>query len=209
MNANAWVGEISAPLAVAMGLLICFLGYRLLKFTLGIMGLVAGASVGWVVGLSLAPGNSGVALLCAAIGALLGAILYVWVFYLGIFLLGASAGTIVAAALFNTVGNSLQPIPVLAIALAFGVLALLARKFMIMVCTAFSGSYLVVAGLFHLVAGLQGHSPLWLNHAQGSSGVWNYAALLCWLLLALAGFTFQHRAHRTREPAAADKSKPA
>ncbi len=210
MNANAWVGEMSAPLAVALGLLTCFLGYRLLKFTLGIMGFVAGASGGWAVGLSLEPGNNGIALVCAVIGAAIGAVLYIWLFYLGIFLLGASAGAVVAAALFNAAGNQPQPIPVLATAIVFGVLALVARKFMIITSTAFAGSYLVTAGLFHLAAGLQNHSPLWFNHAQpGSAGSWGYVALVFWLILGLAGVSFQNRAHRTKDQATRDKAEAA
>jgi hypothetical protein len=210
MNAHAWVGEISAPLAIGAGLLICFLGYRLLKLTLGIMGLIAGASGGWAVGLSLEPGNNGIALVCAVIGAAIGAVLYIWLFYLGIFLVGASAGAVVAAALFNAAGHQPQPIPLLAIAIVFGLLALVMRKFMIIVSTAFSGSYLVMAGLFHLVAGTQNHSPLWFNHAPpGSAGGWGYIALAFWLLLGLAGVSFQYRVNRAKAQAARDKAGPA
>ena len=91
MNVNAWTGQMSAPLAVAVGILICFWGYCLLKVSLGVVGFIAGAAGGWAVGLSLAPGNSGIALLCAVIGAVIGAVLCIWLFFLGIFLLGASA----------------------------------------------------------------------------------------------------------------------
>jgi hypothetical protein len=209
MNVNAWVGEISAPLAVAAGLLVCFLGYRLLKVTLGIMGVIAGASVGWSVALSLEPGNSGIALACAVIGAAIGAVLYIWLFYLGIFLLGASAGAVVAAAFFNAAGNQPQPIALLAVALVFGILALAARKLMMVTSTAFVGSYLVLAGLFALAGGLQTHSPLWFNHAPaGSAGGWGYAVLVCWLILGLAGVSFQYRAHRSTAQAARDQAAP-
>jgi len=210
MNANAWVGEISAPLAVAAGLLVCFLGYRLLKLTLGIMGLIAGASAGWIVAVSLEPGNSGIALACAVIGAAIGAVLYIWLFYLGIFLLGAGAGAVVAAAFFNASGNQPQPIVLLAVALVFGLLALAARKFMMITSTAFSGSYLVIAGLFHLFAGLQVHSPLWFNNAPaGSTGHWPFVALALWLILGLAGVSFQYRAHRSTAQLARGPAAPA
>ena len=208
MNVNAWVGEIGAPLAVAAGLLVCFLGYRLLKLTLGIMGVIAGAGVGWTVAVSLEPGNSGIALACAVIGAAIGAVLYIWLFYLGIFLLGAGAGAVVAAAFFNAAGNQPQPVALLAVAIVFGIVALAARKFMMITSTAFSGSYLVIAGLVHLAAGLHVNSPLWFNHAPPvSTGHWGLAALVLWLILGLAGMSFQYRAHRppaqlARDPAA-------
>ncbi len=210
MNNNAWVGEIGAPLVIAVGLLTCFLGYRLLKLTLGLMGLVAGASAGWALGMSLEPGNNGIALVCAVIGAAIGAVLYLWLFYVGVFLLGASAGAIVAAALCNGAGYLPQPIPVLAAALVFGVLALVMQKFMIILSTAFLGSYLVMAGLFRLVPSLQNHSPLWFNHAQpGSAGSWGYAALVLWLILGLVGVRFQRRAHRTKDQDARDQAAAA
>lgn len=193
-----------------MGLLTCFLGYRLLKITLGIMGFIAGATGGWALGLSLEPGNSGIALVCAVIGAAIGAVLYFWLFYLGIFLLGASAGVIVAAALFEAARHQLQPVPLFALAILFGVLALVMQKFMIIVSTAFLGSYLAVAGIFHWVPGLQNLSPLWFHHAPpGSVRSWGYVALVFWLILGLAGMSFQNRAHRTKDQAARDEAQPA
>ena len=151
MNTNVWAGQITAPLAVAVGLLICFCGYRLLKLTLGIIGFIAGATGAWAVGLSLAPGNDGVALLCALVGGVIGAALCLWLFFLGIFLLGASAGAVLATALFSAAGNQPQPMLLIVFAIVFGVIALVLQKFMIVVSTAFSGSYLVTAGLLHLL----------------------------------------------------------
>src|ERR1039457_2690959 len=153
MNINAWAGQITAPLAVAVGILICFWGYRLLKLTLGVTGFIAGATGGWAVGLSLAPGSNGIALVCALIGGVIGTVLCIWLFFLGVFLLGASAGAIVATALFSAAGNQPQPILVLLLAIVFGVIAMVMQKLMIVVSTAFIGSYLITAGIVHLLTG--------------------------------------------------------
>jgi len=194
MNVDAWALQIAAPLAVASGVLSCFLGYRLLKLTLGVMGFIGGATGGWAVGLSLGTGNSGIALTCAVIGGVIGAVLCIWLFFLGIFLLGASAGAIVASAFFSAAGNQPQLILVFVLAIVFGVIALVMQKLMIIVSTAFSGSYLVTAGLFHFLAGVQSVSPLWFDHLQsGSAGILGYVALVFWLLLGLAGVSFQYR----------------
>jgi Domain of unknown function (DUF4203) len=209
MNVNAWAGQITAPLAVAVGILICFWGYRLLKLTLGVMGFIAGATGGWAVGLSLAPGNTGIALVCAIIGGVIGAVLCIWLFFLGIFLLGASAGAIVAAALFSAAGNQPQPILVLVLAIVFGVIALVMQKLMIVVCTAFSGSYLVAAGLLHLLTGAQDASALWFDHLRpGSAGILSYVALVFWLVLGLAGGSFQYGGRRKREEATRNEARP-
>ena len=192
-----------------MGILICFLGYRLLKFTLAVVGLIAGAAGGWAVGLSLAPGNNGIALVCAIIGGVICAVLCIWLFFLGIFLLGASAGAIVATTLFHAAGNQPQPILVLLLAIVFGVIALVMQKFMIIVSTAFIGSYLIIAGIVHLLTGAKDVSALWFDHLQpGSAGILGYAALVFWLVLGLAGGSFQYRGRRRREEAARNETRP-
>jgi hypothetical protein len=209
MNVNALAGQITAPLAVAVGILICLWGYRLVKLTLGVMGFIIGAAGGWTLGLSLGTGNNGIALICAIIVGVICAVLCIWLFFLGIFLLGASAGAVVATALFHAAGNQPQPILVLVLALVFGVIALVLQKLMIIVSTAFSGSYLVTAGLLHLLAGGQHVSPLWFDQLQhGSAGILGYVALVFWLVLALAGGSFQYRGRRRREEAARNETRP-
>ena len=127
-----------------------------------------------------------------------------------IFLLGASAGAIVATALFHAAGNQPQPILVLVIAIVFGVIELVLQKFMIIVSTAFIESYLVTAGVLHLLAGGQNVSPLWFDHLQqGSAGILGYAALVVWLILGLGGASFQYRSRRRREEATRNKTRSA
>ncbi len=186
------------------------MGYRLLKVTLAVVGLIAGAAGGWAVGLSLAPGNNGIALVCAIIGGVICAVLCIWLFFLGIFLLGASAGAIVATALFHAAGNQPQPILVLLLAIVFGVIALVMQEFMIIVSTAFIGSYLITAGIVHLLTGAKDVSALWFDHLQpGSAGILGYVALVFWVVLGLAGGSFQYRGRRRREEATRNEPRPA
>jgi Domain of unknown function (DUF4203) len=200
MNEYAWAGQITAPLAVAIGVLACFGGYRLLKLLLGIVGFAAGAAGGWAAGSYLAPGHTGIALACAVAGGIFCAVLCIWLFLVGIFVLGASAGVVAAAALCGGTGQPAQPLLLLIVALVFGVLALLLQKLMIIVSTAFCGSYLVTAGLWHFVTAGQSPVPLWFNHLKpGSAGLLGWAALVFWLLLALIGARFQYRGRRKRE----------
>ncbi|HWH71451.1 MAG TPA: DUF4203 domain-containing protein [Candidatus Sulfotelmatobacter sp.] len=210
MNANAWAGQLAAPLAVAVGILICFWGYRILKLSLGIIGFIAGAVGGWQIGLSLVPSSNAIALVCAILGALVGAVLCVWLFFLGIFLLGASAGTITASALFSTAGHQPHPILLLACAIAFGIVALLIQKLMIIVSTTFSGAYLITAGILHLLTGGQNSLPLWFDYSHSSSaGLLGFVVLGCWLVLGLAGVGFQYRGSRRRDEAARHEVQPA
>jgi hypothetical protein len=198
----------TALVAIVAGILICFWGYRMLKVTLGIMGAIIGASGGWALGLSLAPGNSVIALVCAVLGAIVGAGLCIWLFFLGIFLLGASAGTAVATALFHGVGQQPAPLVVLIVAVVFGVVAILVQKFMIVISTAFSGSYLLVAGILQLMNG--GTVPLWVDPLQQPpTGVLGPGALVAWIVLGVIGAAVQFRDGRRREEVMRQETRPA
>jgi hypothetical protein len=54
---------------------------------------------------------------------------------------------------------------VLIVAVVFGVIAIVVQKFMIVISTAFSGSYLLVAGILQLVTGPSA-APLWVDPMQ-------------------------------------------
>jgi len=209
MNNDVWIGQIAAPVAVIAGLLACFWGYRLLKVTLAIVGLLAGAAGGWEFGLSLAPGNTGIALACALICGLLGAILCVWLFFFGIFLLGASAGAIIAAGLFEGTGHQAPPLLLLVFAVIFGVLALVLQKFMIIVSTAFGGSYLITAGILHFVGAAPKAAPLWFDRVSSpSAGALGYVALALWFVLGLLGIRFQYAGRRGPDNASRQETQP-
>jgi uncharacterized membrane protein HdeD (DUF308 family) len=94
--------------------------------------------------------------------------------------------------------------------IAFGVIALVMQKFMIIVSTAFSGSYLVTAGIVQLLTGAKDVSALWFDHLQsGSAGILGYVVLVFWLVLGLAGGSFQYRGRRRREEATRNEPRPA
>jgi hypothetical protein len=196
----------SAMLVLVAGLLTCFWGYRLVKVSLGIIGFVTGAFGGWELGLALANNHMGIALGCALGGGLVGMALCVGVYFLGIFLLGAAAGAVVAAACFNGVGQQIQPVVFLVLPVAFGVIALLVQKFMIILSTAFSGAYLVIAGIWTFVADSGDPSRIWLYPRQnGSLGNLGLGALVLWVLLALLGIATQFRASRKKVDAEVQK----
>jgi len=178
------------------------MGYRIVKITLGITGFIVGMTGGWALGLSLAPGNNAIALVCSLVGGVIGAALCVWLFFLGIFLLGASTGAIAGAALFSIGASETQPILLILLAILFGLIALVLQKFMIIVSTSFGGSYLIIAGVLHFLTGVPNVSPPWFNHLQpGSAGILDYVAVAFWLILGIAGMSFQYKATQTSEEA--------
>jgi hypothetical protein len=68
------------------------------------------------------------------------------------------------------------------------------QKFMIIASTAFSGSYLVIAGVLHLLAHPRDPSLLWFDRLPTqATGPWGYVALAFWIAFGLAGLSFQYR----------------
>lgn len=162
------------------------------------------------MGLALAPNNTTIALVCALIAGVIFAILCVWLFFFGVFVLGACAGAIVAAALFRATGYAVQALLILIVAVIFGVLALLLQKFMIILSTAFSGSYLITAAVAHFVTGIQQVHPMWFRQIPTpASDKLGYVALALWLILGLIGARFQYVTGSKREKAAAPKQQKA
>ena len=200
MNATAWAGQLAPPLALVAGLLTCFWGYRILKITLGITGFIFGIAAGSSFGLSVAPGNDAVALICGLVAGVIGAALCVWLFFLGVFLLGASSGAIVGAAICSAAAIQPQPIILIVVSIVFGLIALALQKFMIILSTAFGGSYLITAGILHFITGAQTASPPWLSHLQpGSAGLLGYAALAFWIILGVCGVSVQYHGTKTAD----------
>ena len=199
MNHDLWTHQLTAPLAIAVGVLACFWGYRIVKVILGIMGFAGGFVGGWTAAASLAPGHDVIALVSALLGGVIGGVLCVWLYFLGIFLLGASAGVVVAGAVFAGMGHEAQPIFLLVSAVASGLLALVLQKFMIIVSSAFSGSYLIAAGLLHLAYLGRDTAPLWFHGVQkGWAEVMVYVALVFWLGCGTVGARFQYRSGRKK-----------
>src|SRR3974390_924652 len=141
MNEYAWQG--SGVVAIVAGILICFWGYQLVKISLAVIGLVVGTYGGWQIGLALVPGNELGVLVCAIIGGLVGMGLCLWLYFLGVFLVGATAGAIIAGAFVNGAGQQVQPVVFLVLPLICGIIALVAQRVMISVSTGLSGAYLI------------------------------------------------------------------
>ena len=199
MNHDLWTHQFTAPLAIAVGVLACFWGYRIVKVILGIMGFAGGFVGGWTAAASLAPGHDVIALVSALLGGVIGGVLCVWLYFLGIFLLGASAGVVVAGAVFAGMGHEAQPIFLVVSAVSFGLLALALQKFMIIVSSAFSGSYLIAAGLLRLASSGRNTAPLWFDGAEkGWAEVMVYVALAFWLGCGVVGARFQYRSGRKK-----------
>src|SRR5215831_11026920 len=95
----------ATPVAVVFvvgGLLACFAGYRLFRFVLGIYGFIFGAAITT----SIMGASGTVALIVAAIvGGLVGALLMVAAYFLGVGLLGAGLAALALNLVWRFVGG--------------------------------------------------------------------------------------------------------
>jgi len=200
--------QITAPFAIAVGLFICVWGYRILKLTLGIMGFASGAVAGAAISGSVAPGANGIALVCAIIGGILGAVLCVWLYFFGIFLLGASLAPAVAAAVYGGTGHQIPPLALVLCAVVFGLLALVMQKFVIIFSTAFTGSYLITAGVLHVMRLGNSGFPLWFDHSgPGPNRMVSYGAMAFWIIIGLFGLRVQYGTTRKKPEASRQEAK--
>lgn len=159
-------------------LIVTFFGYRLLRFTLVVLGFGLGAYLGWLLTTRLAAANWLVLTAALILGIGL-ALLLVWLFRLGVFLVGAVAGALLTLIIAR--GGYVVLMAVIG-GLAGGILALLLQRPVLSLLTAFVGAWGVVAGFFSLF----GQTRLRLG-----TGVELPLLAILWLGLGGLGFLVQ------------------
>ena len=120
---------VTGTISVIFGIVTLLFGYRLFRIYLFIVGFAVGTLVASMFT------ELPLALLCGLISGFV----CIGLWYIGLFLLGAACGALLAYAL----GITFTPV-VLAIAIFFGILAIIIRKFMIIVSTSWSGADMII-----------------------------------------------------------------
>ena len=89
--------QVYVAAGVIVGLIQCFLGYRIFRIVLGLTGFLMAAGFAGTMGFSLT-GNEIMALIFGILGGLIGAGLMVAIYFVGLFLIGAFLGGVLGAA---------------------------------------------------------------------------------------------------------------
>lgn len=137
--------ELSAAVILLLGgALSCFAGYRLFKITLAIYGLIFGAMI---ASSSMGVSNTTGMIVAAIAGGIAGAVILVMAYFMGIGLIGAGLGALVAHVGWGLVRPG-DPPPAVLIALAVlgAVGAMLLQRYVIVVATAFAGAWTMLLG---------------------------------------------------------------
>ncbi len=178
----------AAVLLVLGGLLSCFAGNRLFRLVLGIYGFVAGALLTSTV---MGAGDPKSTLLAMLIGGVIGALILVVAYFVGIALIGAALGAIVVHLIWAQLGHEPHPVWVIVgtVAGALGALAL--QRFVIILATAFAGAWTALVGGLsdasgQMVATPEGWILYPLRPPPGQDWMW-----LAWIVIGVLGVIVQ------------------
>lgn len=132
------------------GLLACFAGFRLFRLVLGVYGFIAGAF--FTTHTIMAPSAGTWALTVAAIvGGLVGAVLMVGAYFIGVGLVGAGLAAVVVNLGWRVVGGE-PPTWVLVGACVLGALgALSVARYVVILGTATAGAWTLIVGSLALM----------------------------------------------------------
>lgn len=139
----AFLQTPAAAVLVLGGLLACFAGYRVFRVVLGIYGFILGA----LLATSIVGTENTLWTIAASIGGgLVGALLLIAAYFVGVALIGAGLGAMTANVIWAGIGGEPHVLVVIVLAIIGALLALWLQRYVIIVATAFGGAQTVVVG---------------------------------------------------------------
>lgn len=182
---------LGALLAVGLGLLSCFFGFRLFRVILALLGFLLGFSLG----LALFGGDQQVtAIIVGIILGIVGAAIFYALYFIGVALSGAVLGAFLAVTLMSALNIDINALGVVLVVVGIilgTVIALAINKLMIILSTALSGAGGVIYGAAYFLPGL------FLTIRQNSVSP-TLVGGIAWLMLAIAGIVYQYRENQNR-----------
>ena len=172
--------QVAAIILLLGGVLACFAGHRLFRIVLGIYGFMFGAMIA-----------------SSVVGGLLGSAVLVFAWFVGVSLVGAGIGVLVAHVVWSQVGTGDPPaMAIVAVAVAGAIGAMFVQKYVIVVGTAFGGAWTVVLAAANMVPQAQTS----LTRGASESEVWIFYPTsapatrwvpIAWIALGLLGTAVQ------------------
>src|SRR5438552_5718232 len=181
----------AAVLLVISGAVACFAGYRLFKIVLGVYGFILGAMI---VSSMMGVSNTTGMVVAALVGGIAGALLLVFAYFVGIALVGAGLGALIAHVGWSWIGSGDPPaIAVILLSIVGSIGAMVLQRYVIIVSTAFGGAWtVIVAGLalFGNRAATRPPADGWILYPMTpapASGI----VPIAWIVLGLLGTVVQ------------------
>lgn len=139
----AYLQTPAAAILLVGGLLACFAGYRIFRIVLGIYGFILGALLATsIVGTE----HTMWTILAALGGGLAGALVLIGAYFIGVALIGAGLGAMLANLIWAGIGGEPHVLVVIALAIAGALAALALQRYVIIIATSFGGAQTVVVG---------------------------------------------------------------
>lgn len=182
----------AALVLLAGGIIACFAGYRFFRIVLGIFGFILGALFA-----SSAMGTEHTTWMIAGAlaGGVIGALILIAAYFVGVALLGAGIGALVASLIWASIGREPGPLPVILFSIAGALGALALQRYVIVGATAFGGAWTIIVGALamtgrHVTVDAAARNNVWLaypmNPAPGQ-----YWILFAWIVLGALGVVVQ------------------
>lgn len=187
--------SLGALLLVAGGLLACLAGYRLFRSVLAIYGFIFGAMIASsVMGVT----NTAGMLVAAVLGGLVGSLVLVFAWFLGVAIVGAGLGALLAHLVWTQVGTNDPPaVAVIVVAILGAVAAMILQRYVIVIGTAFGGAWTVIVGTVNGLAARAASRPasaddVWILYPMTPASGEGWVPL-AWIVLGLVGTIVQLR----------------
>ena len=170
--------------AVAAGTLYCFLGYRTLRFVLGLSGFLMAGTVAAILVNWISQGNELAMLIALCVGGMCGAFALYFLYRTGVFLIGLMGTALIAHVVLAAQPDTWIPFAVVGIAVVGGLFALLIERPIILLATAALGAWMVVSGVTYFIVGSSGLDELTKVLESDNQRT---IVLASWAVLAVAG----------------------
>jgi hypothetical protein len=181
----------AAILIVVGGALACFAGYRLFRVVLAIYGFILGAMLA-----SSAMGISNTAgmIVAALAGGIVGALVLVFAYFVGIALVGAGLGALVAHVVWGRFSPAEPPAAAIIICSVLGAIgAMFVQRYVIVIATAFGGAWTMIVGLIAAAAPNAAGRPtvdVWILYPLSPAPDRRWVPI-AWIVLGLIGTAVQ------------------
>jgi hypothetical protein len=184
-------GQPAAIALVVGGAVSCLAGYRWFRIVLAIYGFIAGAML---ASSTLSTGNSGGLVVAALVGGVLGAGLLFFAYFVGIALVGAGLGVLIAMTGWARFSPVDPPWVLVLLFAALGTLtALVLQRYVIVVSTAFGGAWTIIIGALALMGDrrtAEAVSEVWILYPNTAVAGATWVPI-AWVVLGLVGTTVQ------------------
>lgn len=175
--------------SIVLGVLQCFMGYRIFKVLLGVFGFGFASSMAYTIAITsvreVAP-SVGIAVVVGCVGAVLAVALY----FIGIFLMGAffAGGALYLISL--SAGAQIENAVIIVIAVIGGIVAIALKKLVIILSTAFGGAWQIIWGVGYFVPQVRVSNLEYMIQRMDEDLI---VIGICWLILGIAGIVVQYK----------------